>query len=260
MTTKTCGRKRHTPIEAFKDVDWTIPNRFIAEQMGIKAQTVSIVRRLVHNRRDKLYYSPTTPVELSKVVPNLERDWVGTDWTLQDIVIAKMNDVSRERIRQIRVALGKPKSIYHHQQSTDCEMARRRVKLMAKIDANRERFKTMGVKQIARVIGKCPPTAFNWIKKLEVEHVDGLKIHPWSEVNFDLPNKTIQEIWEMPFNLASSYRDRKNKGPAKWYRNYDILCRNENRNVVEYLAAVDAEIEKAGKHGRKSIRWMPKNV
>jgi hypothetical protein len=37
--------------------------------------------------------------------------WETWDWTLQDITLSDLNNVSRERIRQIRRLLGKPDSM-----------------------------------------------------------------------------------------------------------------------------------------------------
>jgi len=41
--------------------------------------------------------------------------WQRWDWKLQDTVLAKIHGVSRERARQIRVLLKKPKAVAHGQ-------------------------------------------------------------------------------------------------------------------------------------------------
>lgn len=42
--------------------------------------------------------------------------WQAVDWKLQDIAIAEMMGVSRERVRKVRLRLGKPKPKNHGRQ------------------------------------------------------------------------------------------------------------------------------------------------
>lgn len=51
--------------------------------------------------------------------PQVKRkQWRAVDWTKQDVVIARELNVSRERVRQVRNILDKPKSPNHYKRTT----------------------------------------------------------------------------------------------------------------------------------------------
>lgn len=58
------------------------------------------------------------PMGKKGLLPATIAKYGGLDWTKQDVILCKVAGVSRERIRQLRLALGKPQSPNYHQNTT----------------------------------------------------------------------------------------------------------------------------------------------
>lgn len=53
---------------------------------------------------------------------------------------------------------------------------------------------------------------------------DGIRIrkHRWDLMNFSLPNRDLDRIWRLPFNMAASYRFRKLHPPPKGMDHFQL--------------------------------------
>src|SRR5438128_2410933 len=95
--------------------------------------------------------------------------WDKIDWTLQDVAIARQSKCSRERVRQMRKKLGKPKSANHGHRSA---------KVMTP-----ERIALIGVYSdgyLARRFRCGNTTVFAWRKRLGIPKVRPEQYRTWT--------------------------------------------------------------------------------
>ena len=135
------------------------------------------------------------------------KDWASTDWTEQDIALAEELGVSRERIRQKRKELGKPRAINHYQRRVsykkkflELDTADKTVKEIAKIlgcttysvydlagksnksfkrvlscdydwdSLDREAYETLPDKEIVKILGIAGKKSYNQVIRWRLKH------------------------------------------------------------------------------------------
>ena len=138
--------------------------------------------------------------------------WSKLDWSKQDVELADEMGLSRERIRQIRKQVGAPEPT-HHRRSRKTAQALQWAK--DKLD----KFKGLSAAELRRKYGLSrywqTGLLYQFLKPLLR---DGRRIrkHPWDLMNFRLPNRGLERIWRLPYNLAGLYRWRKRRPPSPW--------------------------------------------
>lgn len=132
------------------------------------------------------------------------------DWTKQNIQLAAEFGLTPERIRQLRMKHGteKPKTYRR----------RRRVLAIEQLIAEQgPNLNGKTVIQIAKVLKTVPNRSLRNLLKLNgVRVAHGLRIRSFNRMNWELPNKILDSIWDMPPGTAARERDRLGVGPARW--------------------------------------------
>ena len=138
--------------------------------------------------------------------------WSKVDWSKQNCELADEMGLSGERIRQIRKQLGAPKPTH-----PDRKRITRQAFKWAK--DNLDELKGLTWAELQRKYGladywrRSPLHSF-----LKPFLRDGTLIpkHPWDQMNFRLPNRDLERIWRLPFNVVPEHRFRKQRPPPKW--------------------------------------------
>lgn len=127
-------------------------------------------------------------------------EWKGWDWNLPDSTLAPQVGLSRERIRQIRKLLGYGASWLKH---------KKRITIIARQDAADLPFPKpeMKVMEFARQHNLCRQAAESILVAAGVPIKHGSAIYPWKQINLDLPNDCLQEVWGIrQYNQISAMR------------------------------------------------------
>jgi hypothetical protein len=107
MGGKNSGRRREYPWET---VDWTKENpKTVVARLGC-SYAVAVARR-----KEQLGSFSPLAVKSFNPIKKVKTDPATWDWNLQDIILSDLHGVSKERVRQIRQRLRKPKSPQHRQ-------------------------------------------------------------------------------------------------------------------------------------------------
>lgn len=176
-------------------------------------------------------------------------DWSKADWAKRDIEIAELLGCSRERVRQVRRALGHPDPPRkrHHRVT---EKREQKVEAFPGI----ELLTDSEIRD--RVLPDLTPQSIGVIRKrLGIKKVPFYRqrLLPRHLVNWDLPNKDIREAWGVgPFQTVPQTRHDFGLPPAKW----DVRCKGTADNP-EYRKAVAMEWQKAAAW-RASLRKLMK--
>jgi hypothetical protein len=105
MGNKNSGRRPKYPWET---VDWTKENpKAVAARLGC-SYGVAVARR-----KEQLGSFPPLAVKSFNPTKKVKTDPATWDWKLQDIILSELHGVTRERVRQIRQQLRKPRSPMH---------------------------------------------------------------------------------------------------------------------------------------------------
>ena len=118
-------------------------------------------------------------------------EWAKVDWSLRDCDIAELVGRSRERVRVVRMELGKRPS---PMKSSHLSMAVRRSVDPKKRYTTRElaalwKMSVFSARARGQILGVWRPR-----KPHELKHVN----HPWHLMNLDLPNLDLFHIWRIP--------------------------------------------------------------
>src|SRR2546430_12398871 len=176
--------------------------------------------------------------------PQRYAGWKRVDWRKQDGVIAQTMEIPGDRVRQVRKMLGAPPPAnpYRHRVTN----AR-----LATVEARRAELKGLNLKNAARLLGFKNSPSPAVLQMLKDSHlvVDGRRKHPWSKMNFELPNMTLERIWKLPEQKAAHYRYLNRLGKPRWnLRGGPSRNRNWPGDNPKYRQAVRAEERKAKKH------------
>jgi len=167
------------------------------------------------------------------------------DWVLPDAHISRQQEVSRERIRQIRLDLGVPASPLKNQHKSTVE-------LYVWISKNLFRAAGLTAAEIVDASGLS-------VKRYQIATAMAAAGVPWNSkpvrkigatkrlvmnFNWSLPNRELSKIWQLPVAAIANHRSRLKAGPAKW-DGRGLSNRNGQRQPVDYLEALTAERVKA---------------
>jgi hypothetical protein len=136
----------------------------------------------------------------------LARFYDRLDWTKQDIELARETGYSRERIRQVRVQLGKPKSP-NHKRYPQTEMQKAMDALLAQhvMEENGRGRIWIPKREIAKRTGYSPLTVQIKLSQFGIS-ANCREKADWANVDWGLNNKLLGEIWGIKHNLVSMHR------------------------------------------------------
>lgn len=105
-TIKPRGRVSRLDKQTLQKLNWLRPLAKIAKELRIGSVYAGWLRRKYRPDLKRKHFRPTKNPD--KFIENSEY-WGSWDWSLRDIDLSRKYVISRERVRQIRSILGKPK-------------------------------------------------------------------------------------------------------------------------------------------------------
>jgi hypothetical protein len=169
--------------------------------------------------------------------------WSKVDWSKQNVVLAAETGLTQERIRQIRIRVGAPKSPHQHR----CRRTHLRIQWAKD---NLDKLKGLTWAELRQKYGLTPHwhcgPFYEFIKPLLR---DGrlIRKRPWDLMNFRLPNRDLQRIWRLPYKTAGSYRYLKQLPLSTWCFSGPRYTHFTKRQLQAYHRTVKAEERKAAK-------------
>jgi len=211
---------------ACKEWDWSKSNPEISAAYGVEIATARYWR-------SKLGKAPVKapgafPVRPEELKANTAEFYSGLDWTKRDIELSWEVGVTRERIRQWRVRLGKAKV-----KSWVINMERfKEIAGNGPVDTRDPRYKMnpQTVRRYASCMG-LPVLKFKTGPKCR---------HPWEKMNWDLPNSVLAEIWGIRPIYVGNRRCTLRKGKPKFYPS--------TSNLEEWRSVIAAEEKTANEN------------
>jgi len=239
-------RRHEAYLAKWRAVDWTKTDAELAEEMGLSSgASIGVNRRRIGAPKSLHFHQYRSKFR----EPYLAK-WRNWDWSKQDVALARETGLSRERIRQIRLLIGAPKSPHHKRMP-----ASRRTTIALQWAAdNLDRLQGLSGAEVRRKHGfnpHCP--AYEFLKAKGVLR-DGrlFRKHRWDLMNFELPSSVLERIWKLPFNAAASYRWQKRLGAPKWTLFGGPAARQRRGGLRACNRAVQAEERKAARHFAES--------
>jgi hypothetical protein len=172
--------------------------------------------------------------------------WSKVDWSKQNCELADEMGLSRERIRQIRQEVGASKPTHLHRR------IRKSAQALQWAKDNLEKLRGLSLAELGRKYGLSRGQGSAVYQFLKPFLRDGRRKHPWDLMNFRLPNRDLERIWRLPFNMAGPHRVRKQLQQPKWYfgrgrrykhfsgqgqlKAYRRAMKAEERNAAWYFA------------------------
>ena len=220
-------------------VDWNQSNAAIARKHKVTVQTVADLRLILRKQRSKYQQHPTG------ISPDTQAQYEHIDWNKRDVDIASEVGRSRERVRQIRKIMKKPKA--------DKSAIRKHIR------DNMHLSGTVTAQELSQIIGTSRQCVYKFAKDVgfKLRPSGRKRVHPWDVMNWDLPNAILQRMWriktppsgQMGLKIAMA-RNRLKKPKPKWdmrFNGYD--------QDAGYQSAMNAEVIKASewlkKHPKK---------
>ncbi len=187
---------------------------------------------------------PINRYKLRDSSAKLER-WKDLDWRQTDAVLGRRMKVSRERARQMRAMLGKPKAtlkalpprVIHNLSwlKRNC----RSLRGLTVVEAERKAgFRLASGSVVRRFLDSCGVLRF------------GNPKHPWHLVNFHLSDVILSEVWGIDYGVLAVHRARRKIGPAKWSGNVYRID-GIGFSDAKFVRALSAEKEKAKQYLRR---------
>lgn len=222
-----------------KTWDWSQSNAEIARKNQVDVNVVQKWRAKLGMPPGPRDLIPQPPV----IVPKITIDHSQWDWTRPDIEISRAVGLSRERIRQIRAKLGKPKvTTYQVKYQKFLDMAAGRKELLLRqhqeFQLSQKHFRVY----CARAGIKCIWTPCQY----------ECRKYPMNLMNWDLPAKLLQDIWKVPDRYVSVWRCNHGIRKAKFRstkgnypHRYAHLVWQERRKAEEYFASKQPAVESA---------------
>ena len=138
--------------------------------------------------------------------------WSKVDWSKQNCELADEMGLSRERIRQIRQQVGAPKSPHH------LRMRKTAAALQWAKD-NLDKLRGWSGAELERKYGLSPHwqhgPLYQFLKPF-LRNGRRIRKHRWDLMNLRLPDRDLERIWRLPYNMSRTYRQRKRRPPPMW--------------------------------------------
>ena len=172
--------------------------------------------------------------------------WSKVDWSKQDCELADEMGLCRERIRQIRKQVGAPKPTHHRR-------VRKTAQALQWAKDNLDKLKGLSWAELRRKYGlprhwRGSPL-YQFLKPFLRDGSLNRK-HRWDLMNFSLPNRDLERIWRLPYNMAGPYRFRKQLQRPTWRfkRGTGGIQFSGRRELQAYHRAVKAEERNAARY------------
>ena len=219
LESRNGGRRGHSSRDIMDGWDWSKSNGDLAAEHGVSKGVVANWRHVLKKPH----------------APNFgNRNCDNIDWTKCDSEIARSAGVTRERVRQLRLAHGKPRHTFY--------------------DIKFEHFRAAvaGRKELCgadcAALGVSEPTARRYCGRIGLAWIDRrrfsgpMRIYPWDHFNWRLPSSLLTEIWRAKPYVVASRRNTRNIGPPAFH-----FHRYRQGVPPQFAAEVDAEREKAAR-------------
>ena len=217
-------------------LDWSKSNSQLSRETGA---SISSIKKLRHKygvgaptQTDHSHLPPMQPAQKHSEKLKQYENW---DWKRPDIVIAREKGLTRERVRQIRVQLGKPKCLFHH----------------FKYEAFLNTFK--GQKEISEAeakekLGLSPQLLQKYCRMSGKTKTRAPFIYTSSYrlMNFDLPNIILKRCWKIEHSSSlANFRCKYAKPKAKFRSikgsvpdQFKLLVVQEERKAAKYFKKI----------------------
>ncbi len=175
--------------------------------------------------------------------------------TERDVDIARRLGITRERARQVRNDLNKPKSKNHWKRSTLLKVKEAFYYLSKELQTTETLLTLIPVNSSYGTIQKYLQY-FGLTKLADKRHLYPHKKYCWEEINFDLPNILIKQIWGFADNnfaniTIATHRRLFNKQKSKFYvwrgqitQKQACIVPPPLEQLREFKQLIDAEKEK----------------
>jgi hypothetical protein len=165
------------------------------------------------------------------------------DWSKQNVELAAETGLTQERIQQIRLRVGAPKSPQQHRW-------RKTAKVLPWARDNLDQIKGLSWAEVVLKYGLPPYERESTLHQFLKPFLrNGSRKHRWDLMNFKLPNRDLQRIWRLPYNKAGSYRYEHRLPLSTWcFSGPRYTHFTRRRQIQAYHRAVKAEERKAARH------------
>lgn len=236
--------------EKWGNVNWSKSDSTIANETQSNVASVRYWRR-----RMKEGYNPNFRTYDASLGYHYKiKDFDVIDWNLQDVVLAVNHGVSRERIRQLRKVLGKPRAQNYRMPSHESEVNAVNQNLIDTIKRRKVFMQKTGVVRIAKSLNITTDLAKRLLVKADIKCADDRKKWDLSRLNFELPNCILESVWGVSQMVVSAHRKKFNKPDAKWQTFNGMIKSHDLKEIGEFNLAVRAEKEIAEKYKAKINR------
>jgi len=170
--------------------------------------------------------------------------WSKVDWSKQNCELADELGLSRERMRKIRQQVGAPKPTHLHRR------IRKSAEALQWAKDNLDKLRGLSWAELRRKYGLSRWRGNAVYQFLKPFLRNGRRKHRWDLMNFRLPNRDLERIWRLPYNLAGPHRARKQLRQPTWRvkpKTGEIQF-NGRRECQAYHRAVKAEERNAARH------------
>jgi hypothetical protein len=167
--------------------------------------------------------------------------WNSWDWQKNDSTIAKELKLSRERVRQIRLTLGKPASAQKGVRDSQVDKT-----LLPHVDE----LKSMMPSEAANKFGFCFITITKFCRRHGIKMINGvqrkIELAVMHRCNWRLPSRTLSGIWGRPLQSFAAFRNsRKLRKPA-----YNLRRAPNWSDETRTLFDIDIQRERAAVRAR----------
>jgi hypothetical protein len=172
--------------------------------------------------------------------------WSKVDWSKSNAELADQAGLSRERLRQIRQRVGVPKPTHRHNR------VRKSAEALQWAKDSLDKLRGLSLVELRRKYGLSCWRGSAVYQFLKPFLRNGSRKHRWDLMSFELPNRDLERIWRLPYNLAGPHRVRKQLQQPKWYfgpgrrykdfrgqgqlKAYRRAVKAEERNAARYFA------------------------
>lgn len=224
---------RQIKFDRMSALDWTKPNCQLHDETGVSNALLCYWRHRLGKRESKLRYAHRAHCRPNK----MEKNFGHLDFVNQrDSDLARMTGYTRERIRQARKFMGKPKCWLFRFHRLHAEFAKDVVvrswidkKIPIEFQWAIRAFPWMTWKaycKLSKILGFIrdlnPPAKQKCGRKLA---------YPYDLFDWKLGNLHLSKIWGCHCGAVAQWRRRKNKGRANKFRHVKTVARYLSQTV-----------------------------
>jgi hypothetical protein len=158
------------------------------------------------------------------------------DWRKPNVLIAWEIGVTGARVGQIRKEANNPQALF---KAVSVAQARQYWIVVEHANEIRGRHISQLGEDLQKVLGG--PHAR--IRRFARRHAGLVShLHPWTEMNFQLPDRVLEAVWDVSNRVVRQYRIRHRKRLPKWGRRRE---RRDLEGLPSFDAALDRERARA---------------